>query len=289
MKKFLVVAGMFLCSIWVFAVDLRSALKEAAEQFSFSLKEKSVVAIIGIYADGADLSDFMLDELTAQFIQVKKLTIADRINLEAIKKEMSFQLSGEVGDESIQQLGAKIGAETVIQGVLKQYGGIYTLTIRALNVTTAAISDMYRKDVELSKTELTMLGEKAMKGVKKLKASPAMIGFQNMFFGLGSYLNGHYGDGVFLTVTHGLAWIFLGVGTSMLNSNSLDDIIGGVALVSLFPFIELTAIIYGAVRPHYYDSSPSIIATSNKSGFRFDLVATSKKNIAPQLSYVYRY
>ena len=293
MKKFLVFVGMFLCISQVFCKDLRGALKEAAEQFSFSLKEKSVVAIIGIYADGSDLSDFMLDELTAQFIQVKKLTIADRINLEAIKKEMSFQLSGEVGDESIQQLGAKIGAETVIQGVLKQYGGVYTLTIRALNVTTAAISDMYRKDVELGKMEIAMLGEKAkaVKGATKLKASPAMIGFQNMCFGLGSYLNGHYGDGAFLTVTHLLAWSFLGGGLDLMikSQNVGSERFTGLTLVSLFPFIELTAIIYGAVRPHYYDNSPSIIATADKSGFKLDLVATSKKNIAPQISYVYRY
>ena len=234
MKKFLVFVGMFLCISQVFCKDLRGALKEAAEQFSFSLKEKSVVAIIGIYADGADLSDFMLDELTAQFIQVKKLTIADRINLEAIKKEMSFQLSGEVGDESIQQLGAKIGAETVIQGVLKQYGGIYTLTIRALNVTTVAISDMYRKDVELSKTELAMLGEKAMKGVKRLKASPAMIGFQNMFFGFGSYLNGHYGDGAFLTVTHDLSFL---ISVLLKRQDRIKKVLGILFFTTLISFL----------------------------------------------------
>ena len=63
----------------------------------------------------------------------------------------------------------------------------------------------------------------------------------------------------------------------------------GIALCSLFPFIELVAIIYGAVRPRSYDDSPSIIAYGNKSGFKFDLVNTAKGNIRPQISYVYRY
>jgi len=81
-----------------------------------------------------------MDELTLHFIKLKSLTVADCINLVAIKKEMNFQLSDEVGDESIQQLGAKIGAETVIQGVLKQFGSTYNLTIRALNVMTVAIT-----------------------------------------------------------------------------------------------------------------------------------------------------
>ena len=287
MKKFIILIGAFLCITQVFAKDLRDALKEAAKQFSSSLEERSVVAIIGIYSESSDLSDFMLDELTAQLIKCRMLTIADRVNLEAIKKEMSFQLSGEVGDESIQQLGAKIGAETVIQGVLKEYGGIYNLTIRALNVTTAAIPDMYRMDVELGEVEMAILAKNAK---RKLKPSPVMIGFQNMCFGLGSYLNGRYGDGVFLTITHALAWSFLGTGLHLsLSGESYVHLYTGVILLSLAPAVWLTAIIYGAVRPHYYNDSASIIATVNKSGFRLDLVATSKKNIAPQISYIFRY
>jgi len=311
MKKFIVFVGMFLCVASISATNLRSALKEVAEQFSFSLREKSVVAIIGIYSEGSELSDFMMDELTAQFIRIKKLTIADRFNLEAIKKEMSFQLSGEVGDESIQQLGAKIGAETVIQGVLKQYGYVYTLTIRALNVTTAAITDMYRTEVELGKLEVAMLGGKAkkVKSSSSKSSSPALVGFQNMFFGLGSYMNGHKGDGAFLTVTHSLAWIFLFSGIGLIagtdaprRENCHDqqdyerrrnaynsDMSAGVALSSLFAVIEVVAIIYGAVRPYYYDDEPGVIAYGNKSGFKFDLVATSKRNVAPQISYVFRY
>jgi len=140
MQKFSIFVAMFLCAVCVFAKDLQTALKETAQQFSASLRPKSVVAIIGIYSDNTELSDFMMDELTLHFIKLKSLTVADCINLVAIKKEMNFQLSDEVGDESIQQLGAKIGAETVIQGVLKQFGSTYNLTIRALNVMTVAIT-----------------------------------------------------------------------------------------------------------------------------------------------------
>ena len=322
MKKFIVLVGMFLCVASISATNLRSALKEVAEQFSFSLREKSVVAIIGIYTESADLSGFMLDELTSQFIKVKKLTVADRANLEVIKQEMSFQLSGDVGDESIQQLGAMIGAETVIQGMLKQYGNVYTLTIRALNVTTAAITDMYRVDVKLTKAEIGMLEGKSKKMKRAKPASPVMIGFQNMCFGLGSYLNGHYGDGAFLTVTHSLAWIFLfsGIGCLVASPPSKEnytryesDGLGGqkkifdessykndlssynsaqsigIALTSLFVVVEIVAIIYGSVRPHYYDNGTSVIAYGDKSGFKLDLVATSKRNVAPQISYVFRY
>jgi len=92
----MVCVGMFLCAVWMFATDLQTALKETARQFSSSLKPRSVVAIIGIYSESDDFSDFMLDELISHSIKLKTLTIVDRFNLEAIKKEMSFQMSGEV-------------------------------------------------------------------------------------------------------------------------------------------------------------------------------------------------
>ncbi len=216
MKKLSIFISLLLCAGFAFAADVQTALKETAEQFSASLKEKSVVAIIGIYSESPALTDFMLDELTLQFVKLKKLTIADRANLEAIKKEMSFQLSGEVGDESIQQLGAKIGAETVIQGTLKQLGksAQYTLTIRALDVTTAAVTDMYRANVEPNKVEKAML-EAAVNANKPTgQYNATSIGFQNLLFGLGSYKTGHYGDGAVLTVGHIVGWgcLFAGVG-----------------------------------------------------------------------------
>ena len=215
MKKLMIFTGLLLYAARAFAVDVQTSLKETAEQFSASLKPKSVVAIIGIHSKSPVLSDFMLDELTLRLVQLKKLIIADRANLEAIKKEMSFQLSGEVGDESIQQLGAKIGAETVIQGTLKQLGNsaMYTLTIRALDVTTAAVTDMYRAHVELNEIEASMLGVKAVTQAST-QYSVASVGFQNLLFGMGSYRTGHPGDGAVLTVGHLLGWgcFFAGIG-----------------------------------------------------------------------------
>ena len=72
------------------------SLERNSPSVSSSLRPRSVVAIIGIYSESDDFSDFMLDELTSHSINLKTLTIADRFNLEAIKKEMSFQMSGEV-------------------------------------------------------------------------------------------------------------------------------------------------------------------------------------------------
>ena len=322
MKKIIFFAGIFFCMSAAFAADLQGALKETAEQFSASLKPKSVVAIIGIHSESPALSEFMLDELTLQLVKLKKLTIADRANLEAIKKEMSFQLSGEVGDESIQQLGAKIGAETVIQGTLKQLGSssAYTVTIRALNVTTAEVTDMYRTNVELSRAEIRMLDEAMTAKKPKVQYNATSVGFQNLLFGLGSYKNKHYGDGALLTIGHLAGWgcLFAGVGVYVdavtRKFNTLRSYSGvyypgvptineeppgagewrqkrqitGIALMAAGGVVELAAIIYGFVVPRYYNRS-NVLAYGNNSGLKFDLAYTSSGDIAPRISYILRY
>ena len=291
MKKLSIFTALLLCAGFAFAADLQGALKETAEQFSASLKPKSVVAIIGIHSESPALSEFMLDELTLQLVKMKKLTIADRANLEVIKKEMSFQLSGEVGDESIQQLGAKIGAETVIQGVFKPLGksAYYTLTIRALNVTTAAVTDMYRTTVELNNVEVDMLGKTATVKNPKAQYSAGMVGFQNLLFGLGSYRTGHPGDGAVLTVGHLLGWgcFFAGIGIGTNDSRGTNVAapilgIGGI-------IVEVGAIIYGFVMPAVHLKRARVLAYGNNSGLKFDLTYTSAGNIAPRISYVLRY
>lgn len=145
---------------YVALLDVDTALEQAAEQFSSALKTGTTVAIVGIDAGekAPSVSAYLLDELTLCFVQQGRLTVADRANLDAIKKEMNFQLSGEVGDASIQEIGAMAGAETVIHGSLKRYTFVknsrshpsYILTLQALNVTTGTVETMYRETVRLN-------------------------------------------------------------------------------------------------------------------------------------------
>ena len=162
MKKILGIMAAVLCMhAAIFAVEIETAMAETAVQFSKTLKAGSTIAIIGISSDTEAMSDFMLDELTVNFVKQRKLKVADRANLAAIKKEMNFQLSGEVGDDSIQQIGAMAGAQTVIRGNMKPLGDTYLLVIHALNVTTAAVEDIYREKIEPNETTALLLGSKA--------------------------------------------------------------------------------------------------------------------------------
>lgn len=149
------------------ATELEEALLKTAKQFSSSIKSGTTIAIVGLSSPTKELSDFMLDEITIGFVRERKLTVANRANLEAIKTEMNFQLSGEVSTDSIQQLGAMSGANVVIHGKFIPLGSKYSLTIQALNVSSAEVINICRYDIEENETLKLLLGSSHTKRKRK--------------------------------------------------------------------------------------------------------------------------
>mgnify|MGYP002515727976 CR=1 FL=1 len=236
-------------------ITVDNALKQAAEKFSSSLKSKTTVAILGISSSYSELSEYMLGELTTDIVQLRKLQVVTRANLDVIKKEMNFQLSGEVSDETMQQLGAKIGAETVISGTFKPLGTFYVLDIQAFNVTTAAIQDIYRVNVVSDETLELLIKKKVVGSSGKIQANDYTagerigIGFQNILFGLGSYCNGHWGDGLLMTATDAVG-ILCAVADPDAGFKAGTFIIGA-------------SIAYGFVRPFFYHKNSSVNISMN--------------------------
>ena len=154
------------------ATELEEALLQTAKQFSSSIKSGTTIAIVGLSSPTKELSDFMLDEITIGFVRERKLTVANRANLEAIKTEMNFQLSGEVSDASIQKIGAMVGANVVIHGNLVPLGKKYNLTIQALDVTSATVLDMNRVFIEPNDTINSLLDGTPTQNKKNRKQTP---------------------------------------------------------------------------------------------------------------------
>ena len=237
----------------------------------------------------------MLDELTVNFVKQRKLKVADRANLAAIKKEMNFQLSGEVGDDSIQQIGAMAGAQTVIRGNMKPLGDTYLLVIHALNVTTAAVEDIYRERIDVTEIMQLLLGGSNRRGTKQSGSKAkipqrsdryhggelAAIGFENILFGTGSYLTGYYVDGGVLTGWHIVNLsLMIGGGATMGDGGYIPFSIGFVSGAG--------ALIYGFVRPKFYTKRPRNGGMSTLdvlSGFDLAFVPLENGNLAPSLSY----
>jgi hypothetical protein len=88
------------------------------------------------------LSDYIIDELTTYIVNDSTFTVVERRNLEVLQKELDFQMSGEVSDETALSIGKKLGAQSIISGSVEPLGDIYRLHIQATAVETAQIQGM---------------------------------------------------------------------------------------------------------------------------------------------------
>ena len=153
--------ALFLCTFLymaaLFAVDIETALQQTAERFSATIEKGSIVAIAGISSESAEFSDFMLDELTMNFVQTRTLSVANRTKLDAAKKRMDFQADSMISDEEAQKLGEAVGATVVVYGVIKRIGSNLNLVVQVLNVSDSSLVDMCRLTVEPNATTDSLL------------------------------------------------------------------------------------------------------------------------------------
>jgi hypothetical protein len=82
------------------ALTIDAALNNSTSYFSGRILNNTKVVVLNFSSKWPDLSDYIIEELIGYIINEGKLTVVDRQNLETIRKEMDFQLSGEVSDET---------------------------------------------------------------------------------------------------------------------------------------------------------------------------------------------
>jgi TolB-like protein len=150
MKKSMIFSILALLPVIVFsqnALTIDAALNNSTSYFSSRITAKTKVVVLNFSSKWPDLSDYIIEELIGYIVNEGKLTVVDRQNLESIRKEMDFQLSGEVSDETAQSIGKKLGAQTIMSGSITAIGNAYRLRIRAISVETAEIIGMQNVDV----------------------------------------------------------------------------------------------------------------------------------------------
>ena len=149
MKKIILVCflGLFMTVSAFAQVSLDAALRNSTSYLNGRITAKTKVVVLNFTSKWPDLSDYIIEELIGYIVNDGALTVVDRQNLEVLRKEIDFQLSGEVSDDTAQSIGKKLGAQTVISGSITAIGSAYRLRIRAISVETAQILGMQNIDV----------------------------------------------------------------------------------------------------------------------------------------------
>jgi len=125
-------------AVHVFA-NLREALEESGRIISEELEANVNIAIIAINALEPMEGEYAMEELTFLLVRSRRFRVVDRHNLDVIRSEQEFQLSGEVDDETAVAIGYLIGAGYVITGSINHWQSVNHLRIRVLDVQTGQI------------------------------------------------------------------------------------------------------------------------------------------------------
>jgi tetratricopeptide (TPR) repeat protein len=131
-------------------LSLQEAIEQAASEIAEKLPAGTRIAIIDFESESPQLSDYIREELTGALVN-SKLEVADRVNLERLRKELNLQLSGEVDDASAQSIGKFLGVQTVVTGQFINTGSRYRFRANSIAVETAKRETATRLDVAASR------------------------------------------------------------------------------------------------------------------------------------------
>ncbi|MDR0525959.1 MAG: SUMF1/EgtB/PvdO family nonheme iron enzyme [Spirochaetaceae bacterium] len=145
MKKICLLAGLgllqsfFLPNGFSQVMSLHEAVQASARYLEQNLPKGLKVAILEFTSPSEPLSNYVIEELAGALVNGGRLTVVDRRDIDLIRREMEFQLSGNVRDESVKQLGVMLEADSIIAGALVNTGTNYRFRIHAINVESSVL------------------------------------------------------------------------------------------------------------------------------------------------------
>jgi hypothetical protein len=143
------------------ADQLDAAVRETSDYLNKQLPKGNKLVILNIQSDFPALSEYIIDELIANTVNDQIFSVVDRRQLDTIRAELDFQMSGEVDDETAQALGRMAGAHIIVSGAVSQIGNLYRLRVRALSVQSAEIEGQFNRNIPDNATIAALVKSRA--------------------------------------------------------------------------------------------------------------------------------
>jgi len=129
------------------ADELDIAIREASDYLNTRIPNGNKVAFINISGGYPDLADYILSDLSKHGVNDSVFSVVDRALLDQVRAELNFNWSGEVDDNSAQEIGRMLGAQTIVSGSVRRLGALFRLEVKAIAVQTAAIQGQWSRNV----------------------------------------------------------------------------------------------------------------------------------------------
>jgi TolB-like protein len=122
------------CSTVPKYLSFDDALGTGIEKIGNDLPEGTQVAILDFKSDNENLSSYIIEEMYDKLVNLGKLIIMERGRTNTIAMEVGYQLSGEVDDNQIINIGHQLGADYVVTGQIIFSGEAYRLRVFAIDI-----------------------------------------------------------------------------------------------------------------------------------------------------------
>jgi TolB-like protein len=141
--------------------ELDAAIRETSDYLNKQLPAGNKLVILNIQSDFPALSEYIIDELIANTVNDRVFSVVDRQQLNTIREELNFNMSGEVSDASAQSIGQMLGAQVIVSGAVSRIGDLYRLRVRALSVQTAEIEGQFNRNIPDGQTVAALVRSQA--------------------------------------------------------------------------------------------------------------------------------
>ncbi|MDR1904157.1 MAG: penicillin-binding protein activator LpoB [Treponema sp.] len=133
-------------------IELDAAIREASDYLNGKVPKGSKAVFLNIKSDYPDLSEYILSVLSEYAVNDGVFSVVDRQQLDTIRAELNFQMSGEVSDESAQSIGQMLGAQSIVSGAVSKIGPLYRMQVKAIEVQSARVQGQWSRNVPTGAT-----------------------------------------------------------------------------------------------------------------------------------------
>jgi hypothetical protein len=131
---------------------LDAAIREASTYLNGRVPTGSKAVFLNIKSDYPDLSEYILSILSENAVNDGEFSVVDRQQLDTIRAELNFQMSGEVSDESAQNIGQMLGAQSIVSGSVSKIGSLYRVQVKAIEVQSAGVQGQWSRNIPTGPT-----------------------------------------------------------------------------------------------------------------------------------------
>ncbi|OQB94634.1 MAG: Curli production assembly/transport component CsgG [Verrucomicrobia bacterium ADurb.Bin118] len=91
----------------------------------------------------------LTENLRSALVQSERFQVVSRADMQKILKEQEFQRSDACNDtQCLVEMGKALAVQKIVGGSAGQAGGVYSLTLRVVDVETGKIEATVFKDIE---------------------------------------------------------------------------------------------------------------------------------------------